>query len=129
QGHYVPFVVWVNFFSVILYVVAGYAVLKRKRWSARPLVVALAFLGVALAGLAMHINAGGAYETKTVAAMIFRFAVNAVMAFIVYVSAGKYQASGLTKASVLATLPLILLAAACGHRHDATHGHEDEHHD
>lgn len=129
QGHYVPFIVWVNFFSGILYVVAGYAFLKGKRWSARPLVVSFAFLGIALAGLAMHINAGGAYETKTVAAMIFRLAVNAVMAFIVYASAGKYQTSGLTKASVLATLPLILLALACGHRNDATHGHEHEHHD
>lgn len=121
QGNYVPFVVWANFFSGMLFVVAGIAFFNRKRWSPGPLLASLAILAVALVGLAAHINAGGAYETKTVAAMIFRITVNGALAMIMYASVRKHQTSRFRRPGMLLVLPLILLAISCGQRPDTVH--------
>lgn len=74
-GAYVSFVLWFNFLAGFAYVVAGLALWWRQGWAA-----ALA-LGIALAtalvfaALGVHIMNGGAYETRTVAAMALRTTV------------------------------------------------------
>ena len=74
-GAYVPFVLWFNFLAGFAYVAAGLALWWRQRWA-----VGLA-LGIALAtalvfaAFGVHVLSGGAYETRTVAAMALRTTV------------------------------------------------------
>ncbi len=80
-GNYVPFVLWFNFLAGFLYIVAGVGILMRH--SQALLIVkflAVATLGVFILVLA-HVALGGAYEVKTIIAMIFRGGVWAVIWF------------------------------------------------
>lgn len=71
-GDFVPFVLWFNFLAGFAYVVAGVGLLFRQAWAARvALAIALATLGV-FAALGVHVVSGGAYEMRTVVAMILR---------------------------------------------------------
>jgi len=72
EGNYVLFVVWANFISSILYLVAAVGLIRLKKWATNLLGVSVAILVMAFLGLLMHINNDGIYETKTVGAMIFR---------------------------------------------------------
>ncbi len=74
-GDAVPFVLWFNFFAGFAYVLAGLAILIRHS-IAYPLSIAIfgATLLVFCAFL-VHILMGGAYELRTLIAMMFRTAV------------------------------------------------------
>jgi hypothetical protein len=72
EGNYVLFVVWANFISSILYLVAAVGLIRLKKWTTNLLGVSVAILVMAFLGLLMHVNSGGIYETKTIGAMIFR---------------------------------------------------------
>ena len=82
EGNYVPGIVWANFVCGILYLIAGYGILKNKTWTKFPLIISLIFLILAYIGLFIHINNGGLYETKTIGAMAFRIGVTALFLFI-----------------------------------------------
>lgn len=73
QGDYVPFIVGVNFICGLLYLAAGYGVLRLKRWSMIILIGVLIILFSAQIALALHIDSGGKFEFKTIGAMIVRF--------------------------------------------------------
>lgn len=75
EGNYVLFVVWSNFISSILYLVAVYGLIKQKSWTAGILSMSVVILIAAFVGLNIHIENGGLYEVKTVNAMIFRIAI------------------------------------------------------
>lgn len=80
EGNYVPFVVGTNFICCLLYLPAAYGVFAARAWSV-PLLLGTAFLlVVALAGLLLHIKAGGIYETKTVGALVFRLLLTLLFA-------------------------------------------------
>lgn len=111
QGNYVLFIVWANLFSSILFLIAALVFFKRKTWSHMPLIVSLGILGVAFAGLMIHIGAGGVYETKTIGAMIFRITVNTALAWVVYSFTKGFRSAPLVKTSMLAWLPLAVLVA------------------
>jgi hypothetical protein len=85
EGNYVLLVVWANFLSSILYLVAAYGFVKSRQWTIKPLGISAIILVLAFAGLLIHINSGGIYETKTVGAMLFRIVVTAVFAALAYV--------------------------------------------
>lgn len=85
EGNYVLLVVWANFLSSILYLVAAYGFVKDRQWTIKPLVISTFILVLAFTGLLIHINSGGIYETKTVGAMLFRIVVTAVFAALAYV--------------------------------------------
>ena len=74
-GAYVPFVLWFNFLAGFAYVAAGLALWWRQGWA-----VGLA-LGIALATalvfgvFGVYVMNGGAYETRTMAAMALRTTV------------------------------------------------------
>ena len=71
-GHYVPFVVWLNFLAAFAYVAAGLGIARARRWGAR-LAAALAVVSaLGLVALAVHILAGGAFELRTPIAMTLR---------------------------------------------------------
>ena len=71
-GAYVNFVVWFNTLAGFAYVVAGVGMWTRQPWAAKlALVIALATLLVS-GVFALHVLSGGAYEMRTVMAMLFR---------------------------------------------------------
>jgi hypothetical protein len=84
EGNYVLFIVWSNFISSILYLIASYGFVASKKWTANLLGISAIILITAFAGLIIHINTGGIYETKTIGAMIFRISVTLVFTIIAY---------------------------------------------
>ena len=62
EGNYVLLVVWANFISSSLYLIAAYGLLKQKKWTVRPLLVSAFILIGAMIGLYVHIKAR-LYET------------------------------------------------------------------
>jgi hypothetical protein len=84
EGNYVLFVVWSNFISSIIYLIAAYGLVKNERWTIALLGVSAVILIIAFVGLKIHINAGGLYEAKTVGAMIFRISVTLLLTIISY---------------------------------------------
>lgn len=80
EGNYVPFVVWANFISSLLYLTAAYGLLKIKKWSIWLLAISAVILVAAFIGLKIHISEGGLYEAKTVNAMIFRIGLTILLA-------------------------------------------------
>ncbi len=84
EGNYVLFVVWSNFISSFLYLLAAYGFIKNKKWTATLLGISTLILIAAFIGLKIHVSSGGIYETKTIGAMIFRIAVTFVFTIIAY---------------------------------------------
>lgn len=84
EGNYVLFVVWANFVSSLLYLIAAYGFIKLQKWTIKLLGISASILSIAFIGLIFHISAGGVYETKTVGAMIFRISVTLGFATIAY---------------------------------------------
>lgn len=81
-GNFVPFVLWFNFIAGFFYILAGIGLLQARRWAGLlSAVIALVTLLVFLA-LGFHISQGGAYETRTVGAMVLRSSIWAAIAFI-----------------------------------------------
>ena len=89
EGNYVLFVVWSNFISSILYLFAAYGFVKVKNWTTILLGISTLILLAAFIGLKIHINSGGIYEAKTVAAMIFRISVTFVLVIIAFLTITK----------------------------------------
>lgn len=89
EGNYVLFVVWANFICSFLYLFAAYGFIKNKRWTATLLGISTLILLAAFIGLKIHINSGGIYEAKTVAAMIIRISVTFVLAIIAFLTITK----------------------------------------
>jgi ABC-type glycerol-3-phosphate transport system permease component len=84
EGNYVLFVVWSNFISSILYLFAAFGFIKHKFRTTKLLLISAIVLTMAFIGLLIHVNSGGAYETKTIGAMIFRTLLTLVFAGIAY---------------------------------------------
>lgn len=81
-GHYVAFVLWFNFLAGFLYVVAGVGFWMRGRWTF-PLAAAIAAATVAVfVAFGIHIVAGGAWESRTLAAMALRSVVWIALAWV-----------------------------------------------
>jgi uncharacterized membrane protein len=82
-GNAVPFVLWFNFVAGFAYVVAGAGLWVRAPW-ARTLAIGLA-AGTALVGVAFaaHALRGGAYELRTVGALLLRFSFWAATAILI----------------------------------------------
>ena len=75
EGNYVLFVVVANLISSLLYLLAAYGIIVNKTWTTKVLSSSAFLLIIAFAGLFVHINTGGIYETKTIGAMIFRISL------------------------------------------------------
>ena len=84
EGNYVLFVVWSNFISSIIYLLAAYGFVTVKKWTAPLLGISVIILMAAFIGLLIHANSGGIYETKTIGAMVFRIIVTLVFAALAY---------------------------------------------
>ena len=74
-GNAVPFVLWFNFLCGFVYVLAGIGLLLWRRWAAAlSAAIAIATLFV-FAAFGWHVAVGGAFEMRTVGAMILRSGV------------------------------------------------------
>ena len=74
-GAYVPFVLWFNFLAGFAYVVAGIALWRRQGWAGGlALGIALA-TALVFAAFGVYVMNGGAFEVRTVVAMVLRITV------------------------------------------------------
>ncbi|MGB4826901.1 MAG: hypothetical protein WBP18_06415 [Paracoccaceae bacterium] len=88
-GDAVPFVLWFNFLAGFAYVVAGIGLLLRHRpalWLSLGILVAT---GLVFLAFGVHVLQGGAYEMRTVGAMILRIAVWAAISVVAIRNLGK----------------------------------------
>ena len=77
-----PFGLWFNFGAGFAYVVCGRGLWKRQRWSV-PLAVFIAVAtGLVFAAFGVHASSGGAYEARTVGAMVLRSLVWIAIAIV-----------------------------------------------
>ena len=90
-GNIVPFVLWFNFVAGFAYVIAGVGLFLWKRWAAQlSAVIAAATIAVFVA-FNIYIFLGGAFEVRTVAAMIIRSVVWVVIAVSACRALGCFQ--------------------------------------
>ncbi len=81
-GHYVPFVLWFNFLAGFFYIIAGIGLFLWRGWAVKlALLIAMATLLVFVA-FGIHIAGGGAWEMRTVGAMVLRSGLWLVIAFV-----------------------------------------------
>ena len=79
-GNYVPFVLWFNFLAGFAYMVTAIALWLMRPWAAWLSVLLAGSTLVVFAALGLYILNGGAYETRTVAAMTLRSGIWLVIA-------------------------------------------------
>lgn len=79
-GDVVPFVVWFNFIAGFLYVAAAVGLYLRTRWGAYTAIAITLSTAFVFALLGIHISMDGAFEARTVWAMILRTGVWALIA-------------------------------------------------
>ncbi|HET7804300.1 MAG TPA: hypothetical protein VFL53_08660 [Pseudolabrys sp.] len=92
-GNIVPFVLWFNFAAGFAYIIAGFGIFRWKRWAAQ-LSAAIALATVTVFGaLVVYIFLGGAFETRTVAAMTIRSLV------WIAIAGGMYRTSAINRPS------------------------------
>lgn len=83
-GNAVPFVLWFNFGAGFFYVLSGAGLFARRKWAAWLAgLIVLATLGV-FGAFGFHILQGGAYEMRTVGAMIIRAVVWTIIAAVAW---------------------------------------------
>lgn len=71
-GNYVPFVLWFNFIAGFVYVAAGIGMVQGRAWTKRLAFIIAAATCLVFVFFGIHILMGGAYENRTVIAMILR---------------------------------------------------------
>jgi hypothetical protein len=90
-GNLVPFVLWFNFIAGFAYVIAGFGLFLWKRWAAQLSAIIAAATVAAFIAFGIHILLGGAFEARTVGAMIIRSAVWIVIAVSACRTLGCFQ--------------------------------------
>lgn len=81
-GSYVPFVLWFTFVAGFFYVIAGVGFWLRRRWGF-VLAAAIAVATVAVfVAFGIHVATGGAWESRTLAAMTLRSVAWIVLALV-----------------------------------------------
>lgn len=95
EGNYVPFVVGSNFISGLLYLPAALGLFKRNNRAIILLIIAAVLLILTFIALIFHIKAGGIYETKTIAALLFR-----ILLTIVIMILGSRMISGVSRKQI-----------------------------
>lgn len=84
MGAVVPFVLWFNFIAGFAYVATGVGLLQRRRWSAWLSVAILTGTFLVLLAFGWHVIGKGAYETRTLVAMIARTVIWAGISGLAY---------------------------------------------
>lgn len=74
-GDYVPFVVWFNFFIGFAYMASAIGLFRRAEWGAHLAITIAAATALVFAAFGIHILMDGAFEARTVGAMVLRTGV------------------------------------------------------
>lgn len=74
-GDAVPFVLWFNFLSGFAYVLAGAGIAMGRRWAAMLAIVLAVAIAAVFALFGVHVLRGGAFEMRTVGAMVLRLSI------------------------------------------------------
>jgi hypothetical protein len=74
-GDAVPFVLWFNFLSGFVYVLAGAGIAMGRRWAVTLSIGLAAAVAVVFVLFGLHVYRGGAFEMRTVGAMTLRLLV------------------------------------------------------
>jgi hypothetical protein len=74
-GSYVPYVLWFNFLAGFAYVVAGIGIWTGAAWAKGLSLLILTATALIAVVFGVHVASGGAYEMRTVGALVFRIAV------------------------------------------------------
>ena len=85
EGNFVPFVVWINLFSAILYLAAAYLLIMKKKMAFTALIISLILLIIGNIVLQFYIKNGGLYELKTPKALLFRTIITVILTSLSYV--------------------------------------------
>lgn len=83
-GAVVPFVLWFNTAAGFAYVAAGVGLVLRRRWAWPAALLVALTTALVFAALGVHVAMGGAYEQRTVAAMLLRTVVWILIAIVAY---------------------------------------------
>ncbi|WP_291151862.1 hypothetical protein [Flavobacterium sp. UBA7680] len=89
EGNYVLFIVWANFISSLIYLVASYGFIKNRKWTTTILGISTLILINAFIGFIIYIYADGVHETKTIGAMLFRITVTLIFVAFAYFTINK----------------------------------------
>ena len=81
-GHHVPFVLWFNFLAGFAYVAAALGIGLRRRWASRLAAGIAGATALVFLAFGAHVLSGGAFETRTVAAMTLRTATWGAIALV-----------------------------------------------
>lgn len=81
MGDVVPFVLWFNFLAGFAYALAGVGLWQARRWGVWLSIAILGATVVVLAALAFHALTDGAYEMRTVGALVLRIGLWAAISF------------------------------------------------
>ena len=81
-GHYVPFVLWFNFLAGFAYLAAALGIALRRRWASRLAAAIAGATALVFLAFGAHVLSGGAFETRTVAAMTLRTALWGAIALV-----------------------------------------------
>jgi hypothetical protein len=87
-GDVVPFVLWFNFLSGFVYVIAGIGIAMGRRWAIALSVALAAAIAAAFALFGLHVYRGAAFEMRTVGAMSLRLLVWIAIAAVAVRHAG-----------------------------------------
>lgn len=90
-GVYVPFVVWFNFGAGALYILTALGIWKGRSWAFSLAVFIAVATGVVAGAFASHVVQGGAFEIRTVGALIFRIGFWVAIAIILHRRSGGYR--------------------------------------
>lgn len=83
-GDAVAFVLWFNFAAGFAYVAAGIGLFLRAKWAVGTAAVIAITTLLVFAAFGVHILTGGAFETRTVGAMVLRSLVWIAIAVVGY---------------------------------------------
>lgn len=82
MGAIVPFVLWFNFLAGFFYILAGAGLWRGAAWATKLALAIAAATAAVFAFFLLHVWQGGAYETRTLAAMSLRLAVWLAISFV-----------------------------------------------
>ena len=80
MGAVVPFVLWFNFVAGFAYVLAGIGLWRGMNWAPVLALTIAATTAAVFAAFLWHVGAGGAWEARTMGAMILRTGVWTIIA-------------------------------------------------
>lgn len=83
-GNAVPFVLWFNFLAGFAYIAAGIGLLLTRRWAAPFSAFIAAATLLVFSAFLFHVSSGGAFEMRTVFAMVLRSGVWVLIAVIAW---------------------------------------------